>query len=86
MAILCLAISLYTWVLLARVILSWFPQVPDGLRPVVGAIYSVTEPAVKIFRPLVPPLQMGNVALDLSIIILFVALRILERVVCNIRF
>lgn len=85
MQIVCFVIWAYTWVLLARVILSWFPQVPDAIRPIVDAIYAITEPVIRIFRPLLPPLQIGGVALDLSILLLFLALRILQYVVCSIR-
>jgi YggT family protein len=37
----------------------------------------VTEPVLRLVRPLIPPLRMGMMALDLSPIIVFVVLQIL---------
>ena len=68
--------------LLARVLLSWIPAVPDGLRPVVDAVYALTEPVVRLARPLLPPLRIGMMALDLSIILVFIVLGLLQQIFC----
>jgi len=81
--IICLLIGLYQLVLLARVILSWIPAPPDALRPVVRFIYALTEPLIRLARPLIPPLRIGAVALDLSIILIFVGLYLLELALCT---
>ncbi len=69
--------------LFARVILSWIGHMlPEGLRPIVGFIYTLTEPVLKIFRPLIPPLRIGMMALDLSILLVFILLSVLQGAIC----
>lgn len=63
-------------------ILSWFPHPPPALRPIVELIYTVTEPVLRFFRPLIPPLRIGMVALDLSILLVFLLLGMVQRIVC----
>lgn len=74
--ILSTLLQVYIWILIARLLLSWFPNPPDALRPVYAFLYGVTEPVLRLVRPLVPPLRMGAMALDLSPIIVFVVLQI----------
>lgn len=75
-------LALYGYVLLARVLLSWFPHLPDGLRPVVELIYAVTEPVIRVARPLIPPVRIGAVALDLSILVVFFVLQLVQTAIC----
>jgi YggT family protein len=79
----CFVLSVYSVVLLARVILSWIPALPEGLRPVVSLIYSLTEPIMRFVRPLIPPLRIGMVALDLSILLVFFLMGLLQRAICS---
>lgn len=80
--VICFLLSLYTWVLLARVLLSWFPRVPEGLRPIVELVYGATEPLVRLARPLIPPVRIGAVALDLSILVVFFVLQLVQTAIC----
>lgn len=61
---------------------SWSPR---GLVLVVlEAVYSATDPPIKALRRLIPPLRIGNFALDLSFIIVMICaylLRYVNRVV-----
>ncbi|MFP5224134.1 MAG: YggT family protein [Actinomycetota bacterium] len=82
MGLICTLITLYTFILLARVLLSWFPQLPAGARPVAEVIYTLTEPVLRWARPLLPPLRIGNIALDMSILLLFVGLSLLQAAIC----
>ena len=41
----------------------------------------VTDPPVKALRRVIPPVRLGGVALDLSVLVLFVILAILRRLV-----
>ena len=79
----CLLLQIYVYVLLARLLLSWFPNPPEALRPVYGFLYAVTDPVLRLVRPLIPPIRMGGMALDLSPILIFVALQILIAVLHN---
>lgn len=78
MTILCLALGVYQWVLLAYVVLSWVPRPPEPLFPVIRVIRALVDPILVPMRRVIPPAQLGGVALDLSIIVLFVILVILR--------
>lgn len=82
MGLLCLALSVYNIVLIARIVMSYFPQPPEGLRPVFEFVYSITEPVLRLARPLIPPVRLGMAALDLSPLLVFLLLGLLSRVVC----
>jgi YggT family protein len=73
-------LTVYTWILIARLLLSWFPNPPDALRPVYAFLYTITEPLLRLVRPLIPPLRMGMMALDLSPILIFIAIQIIVRI------
>jgi YggT family protein len=40
------------------------------------AVYSVTDPPLKVLRRLIPPLRLGGVTLDLGFLVLFIAVSI----------
>ena len=83
-SIACLLLFLYWLVLLARIFLSWFPppRTPGG-RKAVDVIYDLTEPVMKPLRGLIPPIRMGMMALDLSPIIVFIALNVIRSAICG---
>ena len=62
--------ELYTWILIARFLLSWLPNV-DYSHPVIRFIHKATDIVVRPFRGIIPPL--GNI--DLSPLIMFLVLR-----------
>ena len=43
---------------------SWRPR--GFVLVIVEAVYTVTDPLVKFFRRLIPPIRLGQVALDLG--------------------
>jgi YggT family protein len=77
---------LYIVLILARVVLEWTRQFARSWRPVgtaaigVELVYSLTDPPIRLLRRLVPPLQLGTVSLDLSVIILLIVLIVLRVV------
>ena len=58
---------------------SWSPRGP--LLVVLEAVYSVTDPPIKALRRVIPPLRIGNFALDLSFLIVMVVAYLLLRVI-----
>ncbi len=82
--ILCYAVQLYVIAIFVRIILSWFPIDPDGaVAPVAGFLHMITEPVLRPVRALMPAVRMGNVALDLSpMIVLLVVQLLVVRLVC----
>jgi YggT family protein len=85
------AINAYRNPLFLFIILSFLQslaglRLPDPLRPAASFLYDVCEPFLRIFRGLLPAIRMGGMGLDLSPLIAFLVLYIVERVVYNILF
>jgi YggT family protein len=57
---------------------SWSPH--GVLLVILEVVYSVTDPPIKALRRVIPPLRLGNFALDLSFLIVLVAAYVLLRV------
>lgn len=73
-------LGLYFWVLLAHVIFSWVPRPPEPIIPFVIGVRKLVEPVAAPIRRVLPPLRIGGIALDLSILVLFFGVRILQGV------
>lgn len=73
----------YYVVLLAYVVLSWVPRPPEPMMPVVRGIRAVVDPVIAPIRRVLPPLPLGGVSLDLSVIVLFVVLSLLLQALPN---
>jgi YggT family protein len=83
MDVICILLTVYWVILIVRVLASFFPIPPSGpVRSVVSIVYTLTEPVLRPLRNLLPPIRMGAVGFDLSPIIVFVALGILQRAIC----
>lgn len=80
--VLCWVLGAYLLILFAHVIFSWVPRPPEPLLPVVRGVRAVTEPLLSPMRRVIPPVQLGGAALDLSILILFFAVILLQGAVC----
>jgi uncharacterized protein YggT (Ycf19 family) len=73
-------LQLYSFVLLARAIVSWIPNL-DPYHPAVQILYKATEPVLDPIRKLVPPL--GGM-IDISMLIAFFALWALMQLLSSI--
>ena len=84
--ILILLVQIYTWVLIARIIIEMIQSFSRQFNPprwfmvIAEPLFVITDPPVKALRRLIPPLQMGGVALDVSVLVLFVLLSILTMI------
>ena len=76
--VLCLLLEAYWLVLIAHVIFSWVPRPPDPILPIVHGVRALVEPLAAPLRRMIPPLRLGGIALDLSIIVIFLAVWILR--------
>ena len=80
--VLCIALDIFWVILILRIILSWVPSLPDPLVPVARFIRGVTDPLMLPLRGLLPPVQIGAMALDLSPLILFFGVSIIRGLLC----
>lgn len=79
----CLLLTIYWVILLVRILLSWFPLPSSGaVRKVFEVVYGLTEPVLRPLRGFLPPLRFGAVALDLSPIIVFIVIQVLQVSIC----
>ena len=72
------AVSVYIVIMFIRVILSWATMVwspPHSLAPAIRVLYDLTEPVLSLFRRYIPPMGM----LDISAIVVFIILGVLQR-------
>ncbi len=80
-------LSLYLLILIGRLILSYVQAFsrswsPTGILLVLAEfIYTATDPPLRFLRRYIRPLRLGNVALDLSFMALFLVLIVLLEVV-----
>lgn len=78
--LLCVAINVYLVVLFVRFVVSLIQL--SGARPPMGGpwrgildlLEDITEPALRPFRRLIPPVRAGGVGIDLSMMALIVVL------------
>ncbi len=66
--------QILTWLLIARIVISWFPV--DPYHQIVQFLHQVTDPILAPFRRL--PLQIGM--LDLTPLLAFLALSFINRI------
>jgi YggT family protein len=70
----------YLILLFARVLSSWIRVPPYGpVRRLMDFVYGATEPVLRPLRGLLPPIRAGGVAFDLSPVIVFIVLGILQN-------
>ena len=68
--------------LIVRLVYDWVQMFAREWRPrgvalvAAHAVYSVTDPPLKVLRRLIPPLRLGGVSLDLGFLVLFIGLTI----------
>lgn len=61
-------------------------RLPDVVRPAATFVYDICEPFLRLFRGLLPAIRMGGMGLDLSPIIAFIVLIIVENIVRSVLF
>ncbi len=74
-----LLLQVYSYVLLARALISWIPNL-DPYNPIVQFLYQITEPVLEPIRKLVPPL--GGM-IDISMLIAFFGIMILQQILVS---
>lgn len=86
-SIIHLMLLLYLLVLFARLILDYIPLFNREWRPkgaglvAAEAVYTVTDPPVRFFRRIIPPLRIGSISLDFGFSITILIVLILMNIV-----
>ena len=75
---------LFFLLLIGRLVLEWIQMFARDWHPkgpvlvIAEGVYTVTDPPVRAVRRVVPPLRLGGVQLDLSLLILLILVSILR--------
>lgn len=75
-------LNLYVLILIARLVLEYVAIFARDWRPkgplllLSEMVYTLTDPPLKAIRKVVPNLRIGSVSLDLSFIVLLLAIQI----------
>ncbi|MFT8357215.1 MAG: YggT family protein [Bifidobacterium aquikefiri] len=83
-ALLHWAISAYLLILFARMILDWSQILaprwyPQGIvASLLRIVYRVTDPPLRWLRRFIPPLPLGAIQLDMSFMVLYFVLVVLQ--------
>lgn len=76
----------FLMILFGRMILSWVPVLVRDWQPrgpilvVAEAIYTVTDPPLRVLRKILPPVRLGNMMLDLAFLGLFILVSVLIKI------
>ena len=77
----------YLLLLIGRMIISWIQAFsrswhPTGVVLVIAeAVYTATDPPLRLLRRYIPTVRLGTVALDLSFMVLFLVILVLLQAV-----
>ncbi|MDU0347891.1 YggT family protein [Actinomyces sp. MRS3W] len=84
-SILSSLLNLYVLILLIRVVLDWIQMFSRSWRPtgvvlvLANVVYGLTDPPLRQIRRFVPLVRMGAVGIDLSFLVLWFGIIIVQR-------
>jgi YggT family protein len=84
-----LALLVFYLLVIARLIVETTRSFARSWRPAgaaaigLEAVYTVTDPPMKLLRRLIPPLRLGGVSFDMSVIVLLILIWILRAIVSS---
>ena len=87
--ILATILWLYWLVFIGRLIFDFVQVFARSWRPscilllIAEAIYTVTDPPLRLLRRVIPPLRIGGMQFDLAFLIMLIGLQILISVAMN---
>ncbi len=71
--------------LVLRAVLSWFPPGGPLLEQVNSLLFTCTEWMLAPVRRVVPPLRLGGAMLDMSFMVVFLIIIVLQGIVAGMR-
>lgn len=84
--VLSLLLQLFVFVLIARVVLEMVQSFSQTWRPsgfvlvLAEIVYTITDPPLRFLRRFIRPIRLGSIALDLSVLVLFFGVIILQSI------
>lgn len=81
---LSIIIDIFIFLLIARILIEMIQSFSRNFRPprwfvmIAEPIFVITDPPVKALRRVIPPVRMGSVALDVSVLVLFFGLQLVQ--------
>ena len=84
-ALLATILELFTYLLIARLIIDYARMFARNWRPkgivlaLVELIYAITDPPLNFARRFIPPIRMGAVSFDLAYIAVFLLASLLRQ-------
>lgn len=81
-----MALQLYMLLFFVRMVMSWVPVINREFRPsgpllvVFETVYTLTDPPIRFFDRIIPPIRAGGVALSLGFMVVMLLLLIAMRV------
>ena len=76
------AVDIYTWIILAYCIMTWFPVATGVIADIRDALSKIVDPFLGIFRKFIPPI--GGM-IDISPIVALIVLQFVVRFVVRMR-
>lgn len=89
-SVLYVVIQIFVLILIARIVVEMIQSFSRNFQPprwfiyIAEPLFVITDPPVKALRRVIPPLRLGNVSLDMSVIVLFIILSLLRVVVVQV--
>jgi YggT family protein len=83
-------LELFKYALFIRLIIDYARIFAPNWRPnsflisLFELIYSITDPPMKFVGRFVPPLRLGGVSLDLSFVVLLIAIGLAQRIIATV--
>lgn len=84
--VLDIIIQIFWFMLLGRIVVEMIASFSRGWSPrgffavVLELLFTITDPPVKALRKVIRPVRLGQVSLDLSVLVLFLILMVLRIV------
>ncbi|MHB1067163.1 MAG: YggT family protein [Candidatus Nanopelagicales bacterium] len=84
--VLATVLWLYWLLMIGRLVLDFVQVFARSWRPtgvfllIAEAIYTITDPPIRLVRKVVPPLRLGSIQFDLAFLIVLVGLQVLINV------
>ena len=69
--LLATVLSLYSFVILARLLLSWVPDMVDPYHPAVQVLHQITDPVLEPARRLIPPIGMIDISATVVLLVIW---------------